>query len=70
MKCPLFTMLDTRAQLDEEVATGECIRGNCAWWSGEHKQCDPTGLLPWLMHVESRLSDLVAKMPQLNRPVG
>ena len=56
MKCPMTYKL--YAYPDEKVTAkgGECLREECAWWSDEHKQCDPTGLLPWLIHIESRLS--------------
>jgi hypothetical protein len=39
MKCPLFIMNDTRAQLGEETEIGDCLKEDCAWWDPAIKRC-------------------------------
>ena len=63
MKCPLIlhAILTSAGRLDWKEA--DCIKEECAWWSVETNQCDPTGLIPWLRDIDQRLVDLVDKMP-------
>jgi len=63
MKCPVLQIGVIAGQPIAKKSDSDCLKEECAWWSEEHSQCDPTGLLPWLIHIESRLSDLVDKMP-------
>lgn len=62
MKCPFRFMGCEIDALKPPETRFLCIQEECAWWSDEHKQCDPTGLLPWLIHIESRLSEIADKV--------
>lgn len=63
MKCPL---LKNDLFIDGEWFSrkaSDCLKEECAWWSVEMNQCDPTGLLPWFLKLMGVLQDMVDKMP-------
>ena len=63
MKCPLFQSRRLTDSGGWESTPQDCLKEECARWSKESNQCDPTGMLPLLIHIESRLSELIDKMP-------
>ena len=40
------------------VYKSDCLGADCAWWSTEMGMCDPTGLIPWLKHIENHLAKI------------
>lgn len=48
MKCPLREVPAFDGKGDVHFEQADCLEGECAWWSDDLDQCDPTGLLPWL----------------------
>jgi len=68
MKCPLLTDKNYGEQLERTMAKGDCLKEECAWWSDEMEQCDPTGMLPTIIAIRNTLGKLVDKMrPELFR---
>ncbi len=63
MKCPLQLHAYHIASENVDIHDTECSRGECAWWSKEAGQCDPTGLIPWVQDLIRALDSLVDKMP-------
>ena len=63
MKCPLIGVANPAEWRRESPTEADCLKEECAWWSEEHNQCDPTGLLPWLIHIESSISEIASKIP-------
>lgn len=67
MKCPLLYITFVLSRGENPWIDSQCIQGNCAWWNVEHNQCDSTGMLPWLVHIESRLTEIVEAISQASR---
>ena len=63
MKCPLLTMVAYPITEPISHTDRDCLKEECAWWSSELNQCDPTGLLPWFYDIGGHLEELVKKMP-------
>ena len=63
MKCPRRKRYasNDHGGWDEEFLG--CSKEECAWWSEEAEQCDPLGIITWLMLIEGHISRLVDKMP-------
>lgn len=51
MKCPLMFAGDTSTGLEYGEAQCNCLKEECAWWSEDEDQCDPTGLLPTMREI-------------------
>ena len=63
MKCPLREVSVYDKESVHHWEQADCLKEDCAWWSKEMNQCDPTGLLPWLKNIEGYLEELKLKMP-------
>ncbi len=63
MKCPLFIMNDTRAQLGEETEVGDCIKEECAWWDIPHDRCGVVLVGDELSSIQWELQELREMMP-------
>ena len=61
MKCPLLVRIRQPDPSHKTVYPANCIRDKCAFWSIEMKEYDPTGLLPWLKHIEGHLAKLAGE---------
>ena len=60
MKCPLLTKY---FEADTEVFYHEptdCIKEECAWWSQDLNQCDPTGLIATMKEIWHALDSMTA----------
>ena len=64
MNCPMIQPKIEVEEGEEVVRMGRCTEGDCAWWSEELKQCDPTGMLPHIIALSSALDKLVEIMPR------
>lgn len=63
MKCPLLERyVDTTVE-PYKGGFRDCLKEECACWSRALNQCDPTGLLPWLVKLIGVLEEMVEKMP-------
>ena len=70
MKCPL---LKGEMNLDDAGVSMEfidCLKEECAWWSDEQKQCDPTGMLPFFIALGNTLGVIADRMPKDLAPRG
>jgi len=63
MKCPLFHSEFIRMRAPELEQSDDCLKEECAVWSTEMDQCDPTGLLPWFVKLVALLEDILDKLP-------
>lgn len=66
MKCPLFIMNDTRAQLGEETEIGDCIGDDCAWWLPQAKCCSIASLACDIEGLKDELEDVNKSLDALN----
>lgn len=64
MKCPLSITGELTADKEFIGAAADCLKEECAWWSEELNQCDPTGLLPWIKRVAEALEHIAGRMPK------
>jgi len=55
MKCPLFILTDTRAQLGEETEIGECIKEDCGAWEGAIECCSIVALAKVMVAIGNTL---------------
>jgi len=63
MKCPLFIMNDTRAQLGEETEIGDCLGEGCAWWNNTNGMCAVLQLGKSVYFMGLTLALMEEKMP-------
>jgi len=70
MKCPLPIIELYQDSNSHGLAWRECDKEECAWWSEELQQCDPTGLLPYFIALGNTLSKIADKMPKDLAPRG
>lgn len=58
-KCPLRSHSYKGAAYDQGTYEDlDCLKAECAWWTAEYNQCDPTGLIPWFIELNRHLADL------------
>ncbi len=69
MKCPLMPDKNYGAQLERTMATGDCIKEECAWWDSIIQECLIYALHTDLAAIHARLGD-IAKELTLIRPRG
>lgn len=70
MKCPLFIMGDTRAQMGEETEIGDCNKEECAWWVTYDKSCVLVSLNNEARVIRSALKEMEYKMPHSGQFTG
>lgn len=63
MKCPLMFNGAMVVVAKGKGTKIDCLKEECACWSRALNQCDPTGLLPWLVKFIGVLEEMVEKMP-------
>lgn len=64
MKCPIIRAHQLLEGKNIDLGQAECLKKECAWWSKEKKQCDPTGMLPWFRDLCDLFTDIRDKMPR------
>lgn len=59
MKCPLIKVDKYHDGKETQVIHADCLGTDCAWYSDEYEQCDPTGFLPDIIALGNTLGHLV-----------
>lgn len=63
MKCPLLTDKNYGVQLERTMATGDCIKEECAWWHEGRGNCCIWAIETALDVLGVLLAKLVKQVP-------